>query len=145
MSTRTVTTADLPFPIEQVHTTDAAELEHNRAAAETLRAGATTGVLWSLGATNLGAVPGTHGLGGLLFIARILPLTANGRGEAARRMAVMVSVTPGDLLDIDVRQLTGDRREHATTRDLYLDQLQRALLALDYDGREPFNPRYWTN
>lgn len=143
MSSRTVTTQDLPFPIAALRTEDPDDQERNRNAAETFRKGATPGVLMSLGASNLRSVPGTHELGGLLFIARILPLTGSGRGQAPRRMAVMVSLTPGDLIDIDVRPLTGP--EHATVRDIYIDQLQRALLALDYDGSDAFNPSYWTN
>lgn len=143
MSSRNVTTQDLPFPINTLRTDDTDDQARNRSAAETFRQGATMGVLMSLGASDLRTVPGTHELGGLLFIARILPLTGNRRGQAARRMAVMVSVAPGDLIDIDVRHLTG--QEHATVRDVYLDQLQRALLALDYDGPDAFNPSYWTN
>lgn len=144
MSHNTVTTHDLPFPVDQLHTDNTEEQEYNREAADTFRQAATLGVLGSLGAHNLRTIPGRHQLGGLMFTARILPMTQKGRGSRARNMLVMVSLTGGDLIDIDVRYLTGGA-EHATARDVYIDQLQRALLALDYDGPEIFNPRYWTN
>lgn len=137
-------TQDLPFTVEQLRTTDPDRLREHQQTAETFRRAATVGALMSLGATTLRAVPGTHQLGGLMFTARILPLTRTGRGEAPRRMSVMVSLTGADLIDIDVRYLSGGR-EHATIREVYIDQLQRALLALDYDGPEPLNPAYWTN
>ncbi|MBS3183453.1 hypothetical protein [Leucobacter manosquensis] len=33
--------------------------------------------------------------------------------------------------------------EHAKIEGVYTDQLARVLLALDYDGTEALNPRYW--
>jgi len=85
-----------------------------------------------------------HQLGGLVFTARILPMTLTGRGQAPRRMLVMISSTPADTIDVDVRQITTGAN-HATAHGLGIDQLQSVLLALDYNGRDVFNPRYWNN
>lgn len=144
MTADTDTTQDLPFTVDELHADNEEEQEYHREAAETFRQAATRGVLWSLGASDYRAVPGRHQLGALLFTARILPMTKTGRGERARKMLVMVSLTGGDLIDIDVRYLAGGK-EHATARDVYIDQLQRVLLALDYDGPEIYNPAYWNN
>lgn len=134
----------VPFTVEQLHTDDPEQLAEHQQAAAAFQAAATVGVLMSLGATTLRTVPGTHQLGGLLFIAHILPMTSRGRGEAPRRMAVMVSLTGADLIDIDVRRIS-DSQEHATIHGIYIDQLEPALLSLDYDGPETLNPRLWTN
>lgn len=100
------------------------------------------GVLWSLGARKLATVAGIHQLGGLLFLASILPMTKTGRGTRARTMAVMISLTGTDTIDIHVREITSGR-DHAKIEDIYIDQLSRAILALDFDGATPLNPRYW--
>lgn len=137
-------TVNNPFASEQITTDDPKQQEWQLDVARQFKAAATMGVLMSLGAHELRAVPGVHTLGGLFFIARILPMTKNGRGSRPALMAVMVSVTGIDEIDIDVRRLR-DGVEHATVRGIYIDQLAAALLALDYDGPEIFNPSYWSN
>jgi len=138
-------TADLPFPI--THTTfpdrvSAEDLRVRQAAAD-FRAATGFGVLASLGATNLLSVPGEHGRGGLAFIARILPFTTTGaRAARPARMGVLISVTPADEIDIRVRHYT-TQTEHLHLEGIYIDQLAHALLALDYDGPDTLNPRYW--
>lgn len=102
------------------------------------------GVLGSLGATDLVAVPGTHQCGGLMFTARVLPMAKGGkRGTQPRKMAVMVSLTAADEIDLEVREVARGT-EHAKIEGIYIDNLGRAALAVDYDGREVLNPRYWT-
>ncbi len=101
------------------------------------------GVLASLGARKLRAVPGVDKMGGLLFLATILPMTDNGRGSNAHPMAVMVSLTVADLIDVDVREVANGR-EHARIAEITIGDLGAVLLALDYDGDTVLNPRYWS-
>lgn len=102
------------------------------------------GVFWSLGAEKLMAVPGVHQLGALTFTARILPMKSDGtRAERPRLMAVMISLTGRDSIDIEVREFANGRT-HARIEDIYIDQLAQAILALDYNGDEVLNPRYWS-
>lgn len=141
----TSTAADFPFPI--THTTfpdsGAASEPRVRQAANDFRTATGIGVLAFLGATNLLSVPGEHELGGLAFIARILPFTKAGdRTERPVRMGVLISVTAVDEIDIRVRKYT-NHDEHALIQGIYIDQLAAALLALDYNGPEILNPRYW--
>ena len=87
----------------------------------------------SLGAERLatlpGIVPGRYDRGGLLFTARILPFTRTGdRYAAARNMAVLVSTTPLDEIEIEVREYARGI-EHAKIEGVYIDQLARVLLA----------------
>jgi hypothetical protein len=131
----------IPFDQEHIAGAD----EYHRAAAEQFRQALGAGVLMSLGATQLAAVPGRFDRGGLLFTARILPFTRNGdRSEAARNMAVLISTTPLDEIQVEVREYARGI-EHAKIEGVYIDQLARAVLALDYDGPEVLNPRYWTS
>ena len=117
--------------------------EFHQAAAEQFRQAISVGVFMSLGASELAAVPGRYDRGGLLFTARILPFTKTGeRFENARRMAVLVSVSPLDEIEIEVREYARGT-QHAKIERVYIDQLSQALLALDYDGPEILNPRYW--
>lgn len=113
-----------------------------RVAAETFEAAIGWQGLGTLGASNLAAVPGEHGLGGLLFVARILPMRKNGgRAARPRRMAVIMSLTPDDLIDVEVRHM--DRTVHARIEGIYIYQLRAMCLALDYDGDDAvLNPRY---
>jgi len=116
--------------------------DDHRETAKYFRDAIDIGVLWSLGGIHLTAVPGRDNLGGLHFYAHILPLDPDGnRAEAAIRMAVTISLTAADAIDIDVlHHDTGT--VHATARGIYIDQLNPWLLALDYDGTTPLNPRY---
>lgn len=53
-----------------------------------------------------------------------------------------MSTTPLDEIEIEVREYARGI-EHAKVEGVYIDQLARVLLALDYDGTEALNPRYW--
>lgn len=101
-------------------------------------------VMWSLGAS--GIQYSAEGLGGVEFDARILPFKVNGeRGTRARVMRVKVLLNGSDLYDIHVGYLNKRYEwvEHAMIGDVYADYLHLALLALDYDGDEPLNPRLY--
>lgn len=132
------------FPIEALAAKAGDDLESIRQTAQQFSNAITRGVLWSLGANKAEAVPGVDQLGGLLFIARILPLRDGKRHQRAARMAVLISLNGADTIDIEVKELA-TRREHAKIRGVYIDQLSAAVLALDYDGDEALNPRYWSN
>lgn len=136
-----MTTHPIPFNMEDI----AGATEYHKATAEQFRQAIGALVFMSLGASRLIAVPGRYLGGGLMFTARILPFTQTGdRYAAPRKMAVLVSVTPLDEIEIEVREYARGI-EHAKIERVYIDQLSRALLALDYDGPEPINPRYWPN
>lgn len=107
--------------------------------ADTFRAAVQVGVFMSLGATDLTAIAGAHQLGGLLFTARMLPLRDGTRRERPARMGVMISHTPADEIDIHVLEYARGT-DHARLNGIYIDQLNRALLALDYDGTTPSTP-----
>ncbi|WP_190265264.1 MULTISPECIES: hypothetical protein [Glutamicibacter] len=133
------TTRAIPFDTAHIVGAD----EHHRAAAEQFRQAIGPYVFMSLGASQLAAVPGRYDRGGLLFTARILPFTRTGdRYAAARNMAVLVSTSPLDEIEIEVREYARGV-QHAKIEGVYIDQLSRAVLALDYDGTEALNPRYW--
>lgn len=76
---------------------------------------------------------GAHHLGGFLFTARILPCRDGIRSDAARRIGVTLSLTPSNEIDIHVL-------EHARLNGICIDQLNLALLALDYDGTTHSRP-----
>jgi len=111
--------------------------------ADTFRAAVQVGVFMSLGATDLTAIAGAHQLGGLLFTARILPLRNGARHDTPARMGVMISHTPADEIDIHVLEYARGT-DHTRLNGIYVDQLNAALLALDYDGITPLNPHYWS-
>ncbi|MGP5342120.1 hypothetical protein ACTXML_16010 [Glutamicibacter arilaitensis] len=118
--------------------------EHHTTAIQ-LRQALGLGVLGSLGASDLTAVPGTHQRGGLLLTARVLPMTKRGtRGTRPRKMGIMISLTPADEVEIEAREIARGT-QHAKIEGIGIEQLQRAALAIDYDGSEVLNPRYWTN
>ena len=111
--------------------------------AETFREALGLGAFMALGGSNATAVPGANRLGGLLFTARILPMTKNGRGQTARRMAIMLSLNANDLIDVQVVEIASGK-VHFQEDDLYVFMLERVLLALDWDGDEVMNPRLWS-
>ena len=114
-----------------------------RTTADAFRQAVGMGGFMTLGVSGMATVPGAHRMGGLLFIARVLPMTKTGdRAEGARLMFVLVSLTPADEIDIEVRHLSNGAK-HAEARGIYIDQVQAFALALDYNGREVLNPRYW--
>ncbi|RGE19070.1 hypothetical protein [Leucobacter sp. wl10] len=132
----------IPFTAAELFTDDPEVRERAAHIGNYFRQALGPGILFSLGARELRAVPGTDQMGGLMFIASILPMTQRGRGQAARRMAVMISLTALDLIDVEVRVLrTGS--VHAKIDEITIDRLGHAVLALDYDGDTVLNPRYW--
>lgn len=131
-----------PFPTETTTAPDPAAILDNTMTGRTFRAAIGEGALMSVGAHHVANVPGRHQLGGLAFLARILPMTKTGRSERPSLMGVLVSLTPADEIDVEVIRAR-DGQEHTQLRGVYLDQLQRIILALDYDGPEVMNPRYW--
>ena len=130
------------FPHDTLSPTHGTDQDRIKETARTFRAAIEIGVLMSLGATDLGAVAGAHQLGGLLFTARILPLRNGTRRDRPARMGVMISLNGVDTIDIEVLEYASGR-EHARINGIYIDQLNPALLALDYDGPTPLNPTYW--
>jgi hypothetical protein len=87
----------------------------------------------------------SNGAAGLVLTARILPFNANGeRAARPRRMEVDIRLNGSDYWDVTVSYLKG-RREvtHWEGEDLGPEDLARLGLALDWDGPEPMNPRYW--
>lgn len=125
----------------------------NREIANTIRKQITPGVLMSLGAHDIGSAHMAHQQGGpmlpsLVFKALILPFNKNGeRSERARKMYVIVSLTPADTYEITVTyngnaQGPG-RTDHYHATDVYADDLSRVMLSLDYDGDTVTNPRYF--
>ena len=123
------------IPFDTAHIAGADEF--HRSTAEQFRQAIGPYVFMSLGASQLAAVPGRYDRGGLLFTARILPFT-----RTARNMAVLVSTSPLDEIEIEVREYARGV-QHVKVEGVYIDQLARVLLALDYDGTEALNPRYW--
>lgn len=139
-------TTSIPFEIECLHDPEATDetREFYNQVAHQFRAAATVGGLMTLGARDLAVIPGRYQRGGLLFTASILPFRKDGtRGTAPRNMAVMISTTPLDEIEIEVRQFANEK-VHARLDGVYIDELRRALLALDYDGKAVLNPRYWS-
>lgn len=131
-----------PFPTEAITAADPLDILHNTMTGRTFRAAIGEGALMSVGAHQVANVPGRYQLGGLVFLARILPMTKTGRSEQPSIMGVLVSLTPADEIDIEVIRASNNQ-EHATILSVYIDQLDRLILALDYDGPEVLNPRYW--
>lgn len=114
-------------------------LSEPKTVAETILAQINKGVLMSLGASNLG-----YSAKALTFNARILPMTKAGRGARARVMAVRVELGPDDTYSVQVAYpKRGAREVHFKESGVYADQLNRVLLALDFDGEQVSNPRYW--
>ena len=97
-------------------------------------------VLMSLGASDF-----RHMSAGIMFSARILPMTQKGRGTRARVMTVMITLGLSDTYKVKVSYAKGrfDRVTHFEESGVYADQLNALLLSLDYDGSEVTNPRYW--
>ena len=97
-------------------------------------------ILMSLGMSNL-----SHFSDGIMFDARILPMTQKGRGTRARVMSVMVTLEPSDTYSVKVSYAKGrfDRVTHFEESGIYADQLNDLLLSLDFDGKQVTNPRYW--
>lgn len=99
------------------------------------------GVLWSLGASNLGY--SAEGFGGLEFDARILPFNKNGKRAAKPRvMHVKIVLNALDYYDVSVGFRKGSEWvEHFSRKDVDAFSLNRLLLALDWNGDEALNPR----
>ena len=79
---------------------------------------------------------------GLTFRARIHPFTKTGkRAGQARVMRVSVVINGMDYWDVKVQRSDGEM--HFIAEDVAANELQRLMLALDYDGQEVVNPKYW--
>lgn len=98
------------------------------------------GSLMALGASEFYATDG-----GLRFTARILPFNKDGkRSGRAAKMFVTVKLNYADLYDVKVEHLKGfDVVEHFSTEDVDAFSLPALMLALDWNGEIPANPRYW--
>lgn len=116
-------------------------------AAEIIRSQISNNVLMSLGAEGLVADTDENGNPQLSFTARILPFNKdNSRSTRPAKMLVFVTLAPSDTYTVTVKRLRDMVfEEHAYTDDVYADQLNTVLLALDYDGEEAFNPRLWNS
>ena len=113
--------------------------------AREITAQATVGVLMSLGAHNLFAMPeNDKRSGGATWDVRVLPMKANGeRAARPRIMKLTVELTHADDYTVTVDYWNrGKRVQHFTQDRVYCDQLAKLLLALDWDGDEILNPRY---
>lgn len=130
-----------------------ATADTTREIANIIRQQITPGVLMSLGAHDIGSARMAHQRGGpmlpsLVFKALILPFNKNGeRSERARKMYVIVSLTPADTYEITVTYngtVAGPgRTDHYHATDVYAEDLSRIMLSLDYDGDTVTNPRYF--
>lgn len=98
----------------------------------------TPSVLMSLGARGFQSDSKS-----LRFTASILPITKAGhRGSAARNMIVTVTQSALLLFDVKVTYVRqGQEVVHFSCTGVYSDQLERLMLALDYDGASVLNPR----
>lgn len=102
--------------------------------------------LMSLGATEIRpASPMGDDRPGLAFIARILPFNSTGRRAARpRRMRVFILLDPSDTYSVAITHSHASRTvTHLKRSGIHADQLNRMLLALDYDGPEALNPRLY--
>lgn len=114
-------------------------LSEPKTIAETIFAQINKGVLMSLGASSFG-----YSDKALTFAARVLPMTKAGRGSRARVMTVRIELGPEDAYSVQVAYpKRGAREIHFKQSGIYADQLNRVLLALDFDGERVTNPRYW--
>ena len=105
------------------------------------------GVLMSLGAHNF-----RYGADDMVFDARILPFTKEGkRAGQPRIMAVQIKLNGLDYYDIAVKYYRTSRKSmgygsadlvtHYEVTNVDVSILSRILLALDYDGDAVLNPR----
>lgn len=111
--------------------------------ATAIRSTVETGVFMSLGARDFRV----NSFDDLIFDATILPFNKSGeRSERARTMTVSVSAGEVDdgtvhVLAIYPERGTGRLLTHYEG-ETTIDDLNRTLLALDYDGNDVLNPRY---
>ncbi len=101
------------------------------------------GALMSLGAHSFGSVLNDGEVEGLTFKARILPFRKNGT-RAAQPRIMRVIITHNALNYYDARVIYAKGHEvvtHYEMTDVDAERLPRIMLALDFDGAEPLNPR----
>ncbi len=61
-------------------------------------------------------------------------------------MDVKIICTFSDTYTVTVTyKRAGEIITHYAASNIYADQIGRVILALDYDGDEVTNPRYWEN
>lgn len=134
-------TTQMPFDVEHVTNPD----HFHQAAGSQLLKLIGLQMIFCMGAftDEMEPIPGRFGRGGIYFIGELIPfISEDVRGEEVAAVAVMVSVTPLDEIDVEVREIHSGK-EHAKIEGIYIDQLARVLLGLDYDGKELLNPAYW--
>lgn len=97
------------------------------------------GVLMSVGARNL-----RDGEDSLTFEATILPFDDNGiRSERPRKMTVTVIEHSVETFGVYVSyESRGVTVTHFQSDRIPAARLSRTLLALDFDGDQPLNPRF---
>ena len=101
------------------------------------------GALMSLGAHSFANVLNDGEVEGLTFKARILPFRKNGtRSAQPRIMQVIITHNALDYYDARVIYAKGQVVvTHYEMSDIDAWQLPRVMLALDFDGTAPLNPR----
>lgn len=111
--------------------------------AQEIRQQITPGVLMSLGAHNFRSLGNENP--GLVFNARILPFNENGtRIYPAALMEVCIRLNICDYYDITVTyERNGTQVTHFHADDVDCFDLPLLMLALDYNGEEVTNPRYF--
>lgn len=133
-------------------TTDATirMIEAQRDIATTITEQATTGALMTLGAyplrpTNLYADDTRRG--GAMWNVRIMPMKKNGdRSSTVRKMELTIELTYADTYTVTAKYYNrGKAVIHFQRDNVYWDQLEKLLVALDWDGDEILNPRYAIN
>lgn len=102
-----------------------------------------TGVFMSLGARNFRTDPEASTL---IFDATVLPFRKDGtRSERPRKMQVQVGVSESRDGGLSVAVGYADKdvpKVHCAVDYVAITDLNKTLLAIDYDGDEALNPEY---
>lgn len=107
------------------------------AIAKTIMAQIGAGSLMTVGAHDFGVIER-----GLAFKVRLHPFKKDGeRSEWPRIMLAKVFLNYMDTYDVTIYR--GQGAVHWEGKDIYCDQLAALFLAMDFDGAEVLNPRYW--
>ena len=105
------------------------------------------GTKMSIGYHSVGVIQANENPGkndGVIFKTRILPFKKNGeRAARPRIMWATIELNGLDLYDMEIYYISGGKKiTHYEATNIYADQLNRLLIALDYDGKETLNPRH---
>lgn len=102
------------------------------------------GVRFSLGMQTIEFGQEFDDMPSVVSKASILPFVNGERSDTPTTMDVVIGVAPDDTLTVQVfHWVRGKQWHHAYQEGVYIDQLNRLLLALDYNGKETLNPRLW--